>query len=157
MNDINILHEMIENSESHLINMIVHKTATVQDIQSYWNKVRIKLKIMIYDFTYFLLFIILNITDLQWHDLYTYMFDQEIYMTASKSKWVKIAWRLLQKNSHIIIECLKCRVMLFMKLVIKKKFKIQNFWYHYEWQSYESNHIHEFLWIDDASSVTDLD
>ncbi len=35
MNDINILQEMIENSESHLINMIIRKTATVWDIQSY--------------------------------------------------------------------------------------------------------------------------
>ncbi len=78
-------------------------------------------------------------------------------MTASENKRVKIAWRLLQKNSHIIIECLKRRVKLFLKLVIKKKFKIQNIWYCFEWQSCKSNHIHEFLWINDASSVTDLD
>ena len=116
-----------------------------------------KLKTIIYDFTCFLLFIIFNVADLQWRDLYTYMSDWKTYMTVSESKWVKIAWRLLQKNSHIIIECLKCRVMLFIKLVIKKKFKIQNFWYRYEWQFCESDHIHEFLWINNASNVTDLD
>ncbi len=112
---------------------------------------------MIYDLTCFSLFITFNVINLQWRDLYAYMSDQEIYITASKSERVKIAWRLLQKNSHIIIECLKCKVMLFIKFVIKKKFKIQNFWYHYEWQSYESDHIHEFLWINNALNVTDLD
>ncbi len=137
--------------------MIVCKTVTVRDIQSYWNRVRMKLKTMIYDFTCFSLFIILNVTDLQWHDLYAYMSDRETYMTASESERIKIAWRLLQKNSHIIVKCLKCKVMLFMKLVIKKKFKIQNFWYCYEWQSHENDHIHKFLWINDASSVTNLD
>ncbi len=136
---------MIKNSKFHLIDMIVCKTATVWNIQSYWNRVRTKLKTIIYDLTCFLLFIILNVTDLQWHDLYAYMSDQKTYMTASESERVKIAWRLLQKNFHIVIKCLKRRMTLFMKFVIKKKFKIQNFWYCYEWQSCESNHIHEFL------------
>ncbi len=148
---------MIENSEFHLINMIVRKTATVQDTRLYWNRVRMKLKTMIYDLICFSLFFTLNVTDLQWCNLYAYMSDREMYMTASENERVKIAWRLLQKNSHIIIECLKCRVMLFMKLVIKKKFKIQNFWYCFEWQSHESKHIHEFLWINNALNVTDLD
>ena len=47
MNDINVLQEMIENSESHVIDMIIHKTVTVQNIQSYWNRVRMKLKTII--------------------------------------------------------------------------------------------------------------
>ncbi len=148
---------MIENSESHLIDIIVYKTATVQNTWSYWNKVKMKLETMIYDFICLLLFFILNVTDLQWRDLYAYMSDQEIYMTASKNEWIKIAWRLLQKNSHIIIKCLNHKVTLFLKLVIKKKFKIQNFWYCFEWQSHESEHIHEFLWINNASNVIDLD
>ncbi len=46
---------------------------------------------------------------------------------------------------------------LFLKLVIKKKFKVQDIWYRFEWQSRGSDHIHGFLWIDDAPSVTDLD
>ena len=112
---------------------------------------------MIYDLICLSLFFTLNVTDLQWRDLYAYMLDREIYMTASENEWIKIAWRLLQKNSHIIIECLNCRVTLFLKLVIKKKFKIQNFWYCFKWQSCESEYIHEFLWINNASSVTDLD
>ncbi len=54
---------MIKNSESHLIDMIVCKTVTVWDTQLYWNKVRMKLKTMIYDFTCFSLFITFNVTD----------------------------------------------------------------------------------------------
>ncbi len=112
---------------------------------------------MIYYLICLSLFFTLNITDLQWRDLYAYMLNREIYMTASENEWIKIVWKLLQKNSHIIIEYLNRRVTLFLKLVIKKKFKVQNFWYCFEWQSCESEHIHEFLWINNASSVTDLD
>ncbi len=91
MNDINIIQEIIENSEFRLTDMIIHKTATVQDTQSYWNKVRMKLKTMIYDLTCFSLFIILSITDLQWRDLYAYMSDWKTYMTASENERIKIA------------------------------------------------------------------
>ncbi len=115
-----------------------------------------KLETMIYDLICLSLFFILNVIDLQWRDLYAYMLDQKIYMTMSKNEWIKIAWRLLQKNSHIIIKCLNRRITLFLKLVIKKKFKIQNFKYCFKWQSYESKYIHEFLWINNASSVTDF-
>lgn len=36
-----------------------------------------------------------------------------------------------------------------MKQVIKKYFKVADFWYRFEWQSRGSGHVHEFIWLED--------
>ncbi len=91
MNDINVLREMVEDSESRLADMIVRKAATVRGIRPYWNRARTELEAMIYDLTCPSLFFTLSAADLQWRDLYAYMPDREVYITASEGERVKIA------------------------------------------------------------------
>ena len=40
--------------------------------------------------------------------------------------------------------------------MLRKKFDVENNWFRFEWQSRDNNHIHEFLWIRDASDVEQL-
>ena len=57
----------------------------------------------------------------------------------------------LANNSHIIIYWLSCYFDLFWQYIFLHLFDAENFWYWFEWQLHNNNHIHEFLWSVAAS------
>ncbi len=79
------------------------------------------------------------------------MSDFQIFQNVNDTKRERLAHRLLQKNSHIAAEYLDRRFQAFFRLVLKQKFLIVNYWYRYEWQTWNSDHIHDFLWLENAS------
>jgi hypothetical protein len=96
-------------------------------------------------------FLTCNAIDMQWNDLYQHMSNFEIFQNFNDTERERLARRLLQKNSHIIAEYLNRRFQVFFKLVLKHKFSIRDYWYQYEWQTRDSEHVHDFLWLENAS------
>jgi ATP-dependent DNA helicase PIF1 len=46
---------------------------------------------------------------------------------------------------------------LFYEHVLKKKLKVKDYWWRYEWQFRGSSHVHCFFWLEDAPAVESLD
>ncbi len=63
----------------------------------------------------------------------------------------QIVCQNLANNSHIIIYWLNYYFNLFWKHVFLYLFNTENFWYWFEWQLHNSNHIYKFLWNSAAS------
>jgi hypothetical protein len=111
---------------------------------------------MIRDLSCSSLFLTFNAIDMQWNDLYTRMLEYDVYFNAIEQKKHRLMFRLLQKNLHVAIEYLNRRFRLFFKKILKKKCEIKDFWYRYEWQTRENNHVHDFVWLKNAFSLEQL-
>jgi hypothetical protein len=108
---------------------------------------------MIRDLSCSSLFLTFSAIDMQWNDLYTHMLEYDVYLNAIEKKKHRLMFRLLQENFHVVIEYLNRRFRLFFEKILKKKFEIKDFWYRYEWQTRESDHVHDFVWLKNVSSL----
>jgi hypothetical protein len=156
MIDIDILREMISNKDNHLANIIARQTNCLRETRFFWNSKRQQLKIMIRDLNCSSLFLTFSATDMQWNDLYTHMLEYDVYVNAIEKKKHRLMFRLLQKNFHVVTEYLNRRFRLFFEKIMRKKFEMKDFWYRFEWQTRESDHIHDFVWLKDAFSLEQL-
>ena len=147
MTTIEKLRILINDLNSHLKDMIIRKTVNLRDTRLYWNAISSELKIMIKNLNEQTLFFTVSATNLQWRDLYKHMSDVKQINDVIEIERNRLTWRLLRKNSHIAIEYLYRRWNLFLRTVFKNKFEMLNHWYRFEWQSKESEHIHEFVWM----------
>ncbi len=102
-------------------------------------------------------FLTCDVANMQWHDFYKHMFDFSTFCEAIDTKKERLTHRFLQKNSHIAVEYLDRRFQLFFKQIIKKKFSVVDYWYRFEWQTRDSDHIYEFIWLENAFSFECLD
>jgi hypothetical protein len=156
MIDINILRNMISNKNNHLVNIIARQANCLRETRSFWNSKRQKLKIMIRDLSCSSLFLTFSATDMQWNDLYIHMLEYDVYLNTIVKQKYRLMFRLLQKNSHVVIEYLNRRFRLFFEKILKKKFEIKDFWYRFEWQTRENDHIHDFVWLKNIFSFDQL-
>ncbi len=138
--------DMISNKNNHLANIITRQTSCLRETWSFWNSKRRQLKIMIRDLSCLNLFLTFSATDMQWNDLYIHMLEYDVYLNAIEKKKHWLIFCLLQKNSHVVIEYLNRRFRLFFEKILKKKFEIKDFWYQFEWQTRENDHIHDLVW-----------
>ncbi len=147
---------MISNKNNHLTNIIVRQTNCLRETRFFWNSKRQQLKIMIRDLNCSSLFLTFSAIDMQWNDLYTHMFEYDVYFNAIEKEKHRLMFRLLQENSHVVIEYLNRRFRLFFEKILRKKFEIKDFWYRYEWQTRESDHVHDFIWLKNVFSFEQL-
>ena len=145
------LRTLINDSNNYLKDIIIKKTVNFRDIRLYWNATNFELKVMIKNFNEQTLFFTINATNLQWRDLYKHMSNVKQINDVIEIERNRLTWRLLKKNSHIAIEYLYRRWNLFLRTIFKNKFEMLNHWYRFEWQSKESEHIHEFVWMNALS------
>jgi hypothetical protein len=96
-------------------------------------------------------FLTCNAINMQWNDLYKHMSNFEIFQNSNDTEREQLTHRLLQKNFHITAEYLNRRFQVFFKLVLKQKFSIRDYWHRYEWQTRDNKHVHDFLWLENAS------
>jgi hypothetical protein len=156
MIDIDILRKMISNKKNHLTNIVVQQTNCLRETRSFWNLKRQQLKIMIRDLSCSSLFLTLSAIDMQWNDLYTHMFEYNVYFNTIEKEKHRLMFRLSQKNFHVVIEYLNRRFRLFFEKILRKKFEIKDFWYRYEWQTRENDHVHDFVWLKNVFSLEQL-
>ena len=141
---------MIARNNNHLTKNVVRYVNFLQKIKFYWNSIKTELEATIMNIEFSNFFFTLNVVDMQWNDLYAHIFK---FLKKKHEKVINefvktiIAYRFLQKNSHIITKYLNIHFQIFFNEILKKKFSILNHWYHFEWQNRNSDHIHEFLWI----------
>jgi hypothetical protein len=145
------LRELITQDDNRLANIITRRIVNLREIRFYWMKCRFELEIMMKNLNYSHVFFICNAIDMQWHDLYKHMSDFELFQQDTNTKREKLIHRFLQKNFHIATKYLDRRFQLFFKHFLKKKFVVINYWYRFEWQTRENDHVHDFLWFQNAS------
>lgn len=104
-------------------------------------------EIMIKNFNEQTLFFTINTANMQWRNLYKHMSNFEQYQFVIEIARSKMIWRLLQKNFYIVAKYFDRQWQLFINLMFEHKFKMLNFWYRYEWQTQNNEHIYEFVWI----------
>jgi ATP-dependent DNA helicase PIF1 len=122
----------------------------------YWLARRTELKAMIKDLHCPHLFVTFSAADVQWPDLHRHM-PSQLPLNATEQDRARIYNRDLNDNPAIAAYWFQKRWELYLKHVLKPKFKITDYWYRYEWQHRGSSHVHAFFWLRDAPNVEDLD
>lgn len=76
------------------------------------------------------LFVEWSVADIQWYDLHRHLpkYIEPLDFVSDPNRH-QIALHHMVDHPHIIAEYLVRRVSLFMKLMVKKFFKVANFWY----------------------------
>ncbi len=141
---------MIARDDYCLIDVIARKATNLRDTRSYKMKCRRELETMMKDLDCSHVFLTCSAANMQWHDFYNHMSDFSTFCEAIDTEKERLIHRLLQKNSHIAVEYLDRRFQLFFKQIIKKKFFVVDYWYSFEWQTRNNDHIHEFFWFENA-------
>jgi hypothetical protein len=139
------LRKLIAQDDNRLANIITKRVVNLREIRFYWMKCRFELEAMMKNLNCSHVFFICNAIDMQWHDLYKHMSDFELFQKNTNTKRERLFHRFLQKNSHIATKYLDRRFQLFFKHVLKKKFVVVNYWYRFEWQTRENDHVHDFF------------
>ena len=137
----------LSKKNNYLHDEINRKTCNLRNIRTHWRKTKKQLKIMIYNVDFSNFFFIFNAIDMQWIDLYRHFFAnwKNEYDNVNKFVRIKIVTRFLQQYFYIVVEYLIIRFRHFFNEIFKKKFKIIDHWYRYEWQNKNNNHIHNFF------------
>ncbi|KAI3924837.1 hypothetical protein MKW98_031088 [Papaver atlanticum] len=95
------------------------------------------------------IFFTLSAADLQWPELYKLLDTENRLESLDPNRRMRERAKLLNQNPLVVSWFLQKRVDLFLKLFLKKEFKVVDHWYRFEWQSRGSGHMHGFLWLED--------
>lgn len=95
------------------------------------------------------IFFTLSAADLQWPELYKLLDTENRLGSLDPNRRRRERAKLLNDNPLVVSWFLQKRVDLFLKLFLKKEFKVVDHWYRFEWQSRGSGHVHGFLWLED--------
>ena len=142
---------------TRLLNSIVRYAGQLRGTRPFWNARRHELEAYVRFLKCTLLFVTSSAADLHWDSLHRCMPRYQEWLDGSRSEQIKISRENLNANPHIAAYHFHRRFNLFMKLVIKPKFKVSDVWNRYEWQGRGSTHNHGFLWIPDAPDADLLD
>lgn len=156
MVDLAQLKEMIARDDNNLADSIMRRAVKIRGTRPYWMQCRRELEAMVRDLKCPHVFLTFSAADMQWDDLYRHMPEYESFKCSTDTERGRLAYRLLQENPHIAAEYLDRRFQLFLRHVLKTKFRVNDFWYRYEWQARGSGHVHGFLWLENAPSYDDL-
>ena len=122
----------------------------------YWQARRRELNGMIKDLKCPHLFATASAADIQWKDLHRFM-PRQASLNATEQERIRLFSINLNENPAIAAYWFQKRWELFFTHVLKKKFKIKDYWWRYEWQFRGSSHVHAFFWLEDAPAVESLD
>ena len=148
--------KLLEEDINRLADRISRAGANLLGTRPYWLARRTELKAMIKDLHCPHLFVTFSAADVQWPDLHRHM-PSPLPPDATEQQRARIYNRDLNDNPGIAAYYFQKRWELYLKHVLKPKFKITDYWYRYEWQHRGSSHIHAFFWLRDAPNVEDLD
>src|SRR6266496_1114972 len=129
--------------------------ANLHGTRPYWLDRRKELQAMIKQLHCPHLFLTFSAADVQWPDLHRHM-PSQAPPNATDQERVRIFNQNLNENPGIAAYYFQKRWELYLKLVLKPKFNVVDYWFRYEWQHRGSSHVHVFFWIKDAPKVEDL-
>ena len=101
-------------------------------------------------------FVTVSAADVQWKDLHRFM-PRKISPDSTEQDRMRLFSANLNENPAIAAYWFQKRWELFFEHVLKKKFKIKDYWWRYEWQFRGSSHVHAFFWLENASMIESLD
>ena len=151
------LRNLVEDPDCHLHEFISRRSTSLRGTRPYWIRAKNELEVVVRQLGTPSLFFTLSAADLQWDDFYTHLPDAERakYLASTKHERDVQAARCLQENPLLAAHWLTIRLNIFMNTVLSTVFKFKDHWYRFEWQARGSGHIHGFLWVENAPTVTD--
>ena len=103
------------------------------------------------------LFFTLSAADIHWPDISRLLDPGTNYEALSRHEASKRRNSLVNDNPVIIAWYFVKRADFFIKSVLVPEFKVNSFWYRFEYQHRGSVHLHGVLWLDGAPDVRNLD
>ena len=103
-------------------------------------------------------FFTLSAADLQWPELYRLLDPENNYPSfENESAENRRRSKLLNENPLIVAWFFNLRDKFFVEEVLFPHFVVLDWWFRIEFQHRGSPHIHGFLWLDNAPSITNIE
>lgn len=131
-----------------LLKSIFRFASSLRGTRLFWNGKRYELQNYICYLKRPGLFLIFSAADYYWDFLYKYMPKYEEWRIATAVARIRLARDNLRDNPYIAAFHYYRRFNVFMNKVLIPKFKMDDWWNRYEWQSRGSTHNHGFAWLE---------
>ncbi|KAI3934810.1 hypothetical protein MKW98_026218 [Papaver atlanticum] len=145
------IREMVSSGDSSLACHVAYCAQQMRGCRVYWYSRLKELISMVNQLGPPTIFFTLSAADLQWPELYKLLDTENRLESLDPNRRRRERAKLLNENPLVVSWFLQKRVDLFLKLFLKKEFKVVDHWYRFEWQSRGSGHVHGFLWLEDRS------
>ncbi|XP_034240282.1 uncharacterized protein LOC117644774 [Thrips palmi] len=136
-----------------IMKKIMFHASNLRGTKAFWHARANELRDMVEQLGLPTIFLTLSCADGHWSDLFKLLTGNDDISTLTESDRRK----LIQDNPKVVDEFFDHKVQSFIKHVMKKKYKVKDYWYRVEYQHRGSPHIHGLFWFEDAPDVSDLD
>ncbi|KAK3923264.1 ATP-dependent DNA helicase [Frankliniella fusca] len=146
------LKELIGQNPS-IMKQIMFHASNLRGTKAFWHTRANELRDMVEQLGLPTIFLTLSCADGHWNDLFKLLTKNNDVSCLTENDRRK----LIQENPKVVDEFFDHRVQSFIKHVMKKKYKVKDYWYRVEYQHRGSPHIHGVFWFNEAPDVSNLD
>jgi ATP-dependent DNA helicase PIF1 len=140
----------------YILNRVTRYAASLRGTRPYWGGRMKMVESMVRMLGCPHLFLTFSAADLHWDSLMQHMPRYDEWKATTSVQRVRIARDNLRDNPHIVAYHFYRRLYVFIDVVLRAKFNIQDYFNRFEWQARGSSHNHGLYWCDGAPEPRDL-
>lgn len=141
--------------DKSFVNFLLSYNQNIRSTNNYWYARSKELYSMIKSIGAPTLFFTLSAADLFWPEIFTHLgHHYNIDNNLSQSQIIAIRRKILNDNPLEFSYFFQKRASIFIHKVLKPKFGVIDYWFHFEFQHRGSPHVHGLLWLENAPDLS---
>lgn len=132
---------------------IMYFAAGLRSTRQYWRQRCAELLEMVAQIGTPTVFFTLSAADYHWADIFK-LINPNIEPENLTDKQRR---DLMHENPHLTAYYFQKRAGIFITKIMRKFFKVKDYWYRFEWQWRGSPHVHGLLWLENAPNIDDVE